>query len=77
MEVEILFRLPLTEVTNTKIMCREYFLNFFCKSEFFPGPNFVSREWRCHLNGGVPMEKFFCKVFEGENLGTGVFMKIW
>ena len=37
----------------------------------------MSREWRCHLNGGVPVEKFFCKVFEGENLGTGVFMKIW
>ena len=37
----------------------------------------MSREWRCHLNGGVPMEKFFYKVFEGENLGTGVFMKIW
>ena len=75
MEVEILFHLSLTEVTNTKIMCREYFLNsFFCQSEFFPGPNFVSREWRCHLNrGAVPMEKFFCKVFEGENLGTGVF----
>ena len=33
----------------------------------------MSREWRCHLNRGVPMEKFFCKVFEGENLGTGVF----
>ena len=24
----------------------------------FPGPNFVSPEWRCPLNRGVPEERF-------------------
>ena len=26
----------------------------------FPGPNFVSPEWRCPLNRSVPKERFHC-----------------
>ena len=29
----------------------------------FLRPNFVSPEWRCRLNKGVPMEKFHCISF--------------
>ena len=32
-------------VTHSKIMCK-----------FFPGPNFVSPEWRCPINRGFPGE---------------------
>ena len=26
----------------------------------FPGPDFVSREWRCPLRRGVPKKRFHC-----------------
>ena len=28
----------------------------------FPGPNFVSPEWRCYLNRGVSKERFHCNL---------------
>ena len=46
------------KVTDTKTMWA-----------FFPGPNFVSTEWRCPLNRGVPKERlrmpllWNCKIF--------------
>ena len=40
---------PSIAVTHSKIMWK-----------FFPGPNFVSPEWRCSLNRGFPKERFHC-----------------
>ena len=34
----------------------------------FLGPNFVSAEWRCPLNRGVPKERFHCNVWSPSEL---------